>query len=107
MTTVAQYQDALRQSAAAVSRKMGANFSGTDKQTRVIVRVTLGVFATLIKLLVDKGLITDAEIQAALTAAATTGYTDEPLVTPEPVSETTPADTVTAAATIPEITPWQ
>jgi hypothetical protein len=63
---------------------MGVSFAGTDKQTRVIVRVTLGMFATLIKLLVDKGLLTDAEVQTALTGAAVVGYTDEPVVAPEP-----------------------
>lgn len=85
MATIAQYQAALKQSAAAVARKMGVNFTGTDKQTRVIVRVTLGVFATLIKLMVDKGLFTDAEIQAAFDTASGTDYTDEPVVTEDPL----------------------
>jgi hypothetical protein len=84
MTAISVYADALKQSAAVVARKMGVNFAGASKETRVIVRVTLGVFATLIKLLVDKGVFTDAEVQAAFDATAGSAYTDEPVMTPEP-----------------------
>lgn len=66
------------------ARKMGVNFAGADKQTRVALRVTIGMFATLIDLLVEKGVFTDAEIQAKLNISAGTDYTDEPVVAPEP-----------------------
>jgi hypothetical protein len=78
MTAIAVYANALRQSAATVARKMGVNFVGASKETRVIVRVTLGMFATLIKLLVDKGVLTDADVADALGVTAADTYTDEP-----------------------------
>jgi hypothetical protein len=104
MATLAQYNNALKQSSAAVARKMGVHFAGADMQTRVMVRVILGMFATLIKLLVDKGVLTDAEIQTAFDAAAGTAYTPEPSVPDEPVPATVPPATVAGTATIPETT---
>jgi hypothetical protein len=85
ITTVQQYTNALKQSSAAVARKMGVHFAGSDMPTRVMIRVILGLFATLIKLLVDKGVITDAEVQAALTAATGDVYTEEPAEPPDRV----------------------
>lgn len=105
MATVAQYTNALKQSSAVVARKMGVNFAGTDKQTRVMVRVILGMFATLIELLVEKGVFTDAEIQAKLNISANLAYTDEPLVTPEPQSAAVEADTIGGSTAIPDVTP--
>lgn len=79
MTTIPTYTNWLKQATAAVADKMGVGFSGSDKGTRVLVRVVLGLFATLIKLLVDKGVLTDAEVQTALADAAGTAYTHEPI----------------------------
>lgn len=70
---------------------MGVSFAGSDKKTRVLIRVVLGVFATLIKLLVDKGVLTDAEVQAALSTSAGDAYTDEPLEPTDPVPPAAPA----------------
>lgn len=82
MTTTAQYSGQIRLAARVVGRKMGVDFGGSSKELRVLVRVVAGTFAVLIKLLVDKGLLTDAEIAAALTASAGDPYTDEPVDPP-------------------------
>jgi hypothetical protein len=85
MTDVRVYADWLRQVNAAVADQMGVNFAGSDKQLRVVARVMIGDFATLLKLLVDKGVLTDQEIQGVLAAAAADTYADEPLTPPQPV----------------------
>jgi hypothetical protein len=98
MATVKVYADMLRASADVVARKMGVSFPMASKETRVLIRVIIGVFAELIKVLVDKGLITDQEIAARLSASPAEEYVPEPVVQqdavapPPPPPEPTPED---------------
>lgn len=74
-----------------IARKLGADMSTADRQTRVLMLSSLAVQAVLIKVLVAKGVTTDAELLGALNAARSdTSYLPpvEP-VTPE-VWDTTP-----------------
>jgi hypothetical protein len=80
MAEVREYAAMLRQSADTVAHKMGVYFPGSSKETRVLIRVIVGVFAELIKVLVDKGLVTDEEIATRLSASPAEEYVEEPVV---------------------------
>lgn len=82
MATVKQYVQQVRDAQRAIARKFGCDVYATDKQTRVAILSVLCLLAVLIKTLVDKGLITDAELKATLDAAAADAYPDEPTEPP-------------------------
>lgn len=67
-----------------IARKFGSNLDGAGKQTRILNLALLTLIAVLIKTLVDKGLITDAELTATLNAARDDLYADEPTELPPP-----------------------
>lgn len=76
MATVKAYVAAMRAAQQGVAVKLGSSLS--DKRTQVMVTSVLAVQAVLVKLLVDKGVVTDQELQAALNTAQADAYPDEP-----------------------------
>lgn len=106
MATVKAYADLLRNSTRAVARKMGVRLDMSSKEVRVLMRVVLGVIAELIKVLVDKGVITDQELANRLQVSPTEEYDPEPVDPQVPSVAQTPADVpmagpVTAVTDIP------
>jgi hypothetical protein len=82
MTTLAVYVQQMRDRQAVIARKLGSDIGQVDKQTRVQNLSLLVLLAAVIKTLVDKGVMTDAEILATLNAARDDVYTDEPVQPP-------------------------
>lgn len=85
MATTRQYFNALRTTRNAFALKMGVDVTQSTKEVRAVAGGTLACLAVILKLLVDKGLVSDAELQAAQTAAlGADGSTwdDEPLQPP-------------------------
>jgi hypothetical protein len=80
VTTVKQYAQQLRSVAVAVSARMGENVAFEDRSERIRLNLILGMVCVLIKLLVDQGVLTDAQIQAAFTVflGDPSGYPDVP-----------------------------
>lgn len=83
MATVRQYQQKLWKYGTFVCVKMGVDPDGSDKTTRVMTKATLTLMAVILKLIVDKGLITDGELDAAYIAAGNDLYPDEPVIPTE------------------------
>lgn len=90
MATVKQYLVQLRQRQDAIARKFGADVSRAGKSARVLNLSLLCLLAVLIKTLVDKGVLTDAELVATLDAARDDAYPDEPVEPPPLVEGTAP-----------------
>lgn len=63
MATVQQYQEKLWKYGTYVSVKMGCDPDGADKATRTIAKSILTLQAVQLKMLVDKGVISDAELE--------------------------------------------
>lgn len=84
MTTLKQYATMINQAALVVARKMGLEVAALDKTDRIQARVTTGLIAGLVKLLVDKGLVTDLEVQALLQSYGGDTYVSEPVESPVP-----------------------
>jgi hypothetical protein len=82
MATVKQYIAALRQRQDVIAVKYGCDIARADKQTRVVNLSILALLAVIVKALVDKGVITDAELTATLNAARDDVYDDEPVESP-------------------------
>ena len=81
MTTLGQYMDQLLQRQRALATKLGSWLPGMATDYRVILACGDASQAILMKLLVDKGLLTDAELSAAFnaaTAASFAGVATEP-----------------------------
>jgi hypothetical protein len=78
MATVGQYLVQLQQAGGKMAGQMGVDVTRSMKSDRVVARATLGLLAVLIKLLVDKGVITDADLLTAYGAAGGGSYTPEP-----------------------------
>ena len=84
MTTVKQYVVALRQREEVIARKMGCLTSQEQKGARILNLSLLVLLSVLIKTLVDKGVITDAELVATLQTAADDIWPDEGPIVPPP-----------------------
>lgn len=82
MATVKQYIQALQDRQTIIAKKFGADITGADKQTRVMNLALLALIAVLVKTLVDKGLITDADLTGTLNLARDDNYQNEPLDPP-------------------------
>lgn len=78
MATLRQYATRMRATQNKVAVKLGSDLSTAPKELRVAVTSVLVVVAVLVKAIVDKGVLTDAELQTALTAAEDDLYDDEP-----------------------------
>ena len=85
MATVKQYIVALRQRQDVIAKKLGCVISQEPKGARVINISLLALLSVLIKTLVDKGVITDAELVATLQAAADDVWPDEGPIVPPPL----------------------
>lgn len=77
-TTVKQYIQALRNRQNLIAKQFGCDITGGEKPTRVANLALLVLLAVLIKVLVDKGIITDAELSTALDLARDDNWPDEP-----------------------------
>jgi len=64
MTTVKQYWTTLRNMSQTVSTRFGVDIRMSPIETRFVVALINFEVAMILKLLVTKGLVTDAEIQA-------------------------------------------
>jgi hypothetical protein len=82
VATVAQYVTQMRNRQDIIARKLGSDIAGADKGTRVVNLAILILLAVVIKVLVDKNLITDAELLAALNQARDDTWPEEPLEPP-------------------------
>jgi hypothetical protein len=82
MATVKTYVTQLQNRQIVIARKFGCDIAQADKQTRVLNLSVLALLAVVIKTLVDKGVITDAELLATLDAARDDTYPDEPMEPP-------------------------
>lgn len=82
MATVKQYIAALQDRQIVIARKFGVDVTRSDMQARVLNLALLCLLAVLIKALVDKGVITDAELTATLNAARDDAYPREPAEPP-------------------------
>lgn len=78
MTTYRQYFDQLRISSRGMSGKFGVDMRMGSRESRTILAVVGAALAAILKLLVDKGVVTDAEVQAAFQAAAGDTWDPEP-----------------------------
>lgn len=65
-----------------VSRKLGADISWGSIDSRVNAITTDLMIATLIKVLTDKGVVTDQELQAMFTAVASADLPAQPNTVP-------------------------
>lgn len=79
MPTVKAYVAALSNRQQAIAMKYGADVTRTSKTTRVAIKSVLVLLAVVVKTLVDKGVVTDAELTATLDAARDDTYDDEPV----------------------------
>jgi hypothetical protein len=68
-----------------LAQKIGASIPGLAVEYRVVLSCSNAALAVLMKLLVDKGLVTDAELLAAYNAATVD------LVNPEPYAPQSPS----------------
>lgn len=85
MATVKQYMGQMRAAERAVGRKMGVDLAHAGKELRVAMLAVTAMIAVLMRALFVAGVITDAQLQAALDAAAADVYDPEPLEPPEDV----------------------
>lgn len=79
-----QYWTMLRTMSRAMSTRFGVDLRMAGVETRAALAVTGAANAMLLKLLVDKGIITDAEIQAAYLDAKNNNVWDQEPVDPDP-----------------------
>jgi type II secretory pathway component PulM len=77
------YVNQLRNRQEKLARKLGAYLPGMPVEHRVVLACINATIAVLVKLLVDKGVITNAELAAALDAATPDLVTAE-APTPQP-----------------------
>lgn len=75
-TYVNQFQDAV----ATVSRHLGYDPGNADNATKALVAAQMAVVGTLVKALVDAGVITNAQLQAAFVAAVAETWPQLPSV---------------------------
>lgn len=78
MAAVRVYLTRMREVQRLAGRKMGTDVAVADKATRVAVYSPLAVLAVIVKLLVDRAVITDADLAAAFAAMDGTAWDDEP-----------------------------
>lgn len=77
MATVLQYVTQLRAAQRTIGVRMGSDTGQRQKSDRVLIASLLAILAVLIKVLVDKGVVTDQELVAALNQARAALYADE------------------------------
>lgn len=82
MATVKQYVAALEQRQEVIAVKFGSDMTRAAKPLRVLNKSLLVLLAVLVKTLVDKGVITDQDLNTTLNSARDDAYDDEPMETP-------------------------
>lgn len=92
MATLKQYTRNLWQVHRTVAGKLGLNVTWGEPEQRVLVIADDVMLAVLLKLLVDKGLVTDAELNAAYNAAASAALPKQPPVVAAPGEDEAPAE---------------
>lgn len=68
MSTIPQYVKLMRDAMWDIAQRLGVDMSEEPKATRAEILANFAVQAVLIKALVDKGVITDAELLTAVNA---------------------------------------
>lgn len=85
MATLVQYLKILRDTTHDVAMRFGVDLAYEDKALRAATMGVLATQAILIKRLVDNGVITDAELLAAVNAVRNSDWTPDKLrIRPEP-----------------------
>jgi hypothetical protein len=79
VATARQYAGQLTQQAIVVARKYGFDPTDSAKHIRVLLRVFTLLLGVIVKVLVDKGVVTDQELAAAFDGVAGDNYPDEPV----------------------------
>jgi hypothetical protein len=95
LTAIGQYVAALRIRQRQVALAHGLYLQGTQFEIRMALAVMNATVAVVVKLLVDKGVVTDAEVTAAFDAAMAAPLGNEPTQPdpgPEPPGPTGPGD---------------
>lgn len=78
MATVRAYWNALRNTRNAVAVRLGCDIAGADASIRAVSGADLACIAVLVKVLTDKGVITDADLQAAQAVVLADVWDTEP-----------------------------
>ncbi|MEH0574291.1 hypothetical protein QBA54_07305 [Streptomyces sp. B21-108] len=93
MATVKQYTLSLWRAHRAVCRKLGADLSWGDSTERIRMIGSDVMLAGLIKVLTDKGLVTDQELNTVFAAITNSDFPAlSPVLAPEPGHETADPD---------------
>lgn len=74
MTSVVQYTKIMRDAQWDVAKKLGVDLAYEDKSLRAMLLANLAVTATLIKVLVDTGNITDVQLLSAINVVRSAAY---------------------------------
>lgn len=85
MATTRGYWNVLRTTRDLIGMRMGVDVNGCGKEARALANANLAAVAIVIKALTDKGVVTDAELQARANAALGQDgsiWDDEPLQPP-------------------------
>lgn len=98
MSTIPQYVKIMRDAMADIAQRLGVDLSQEPKATRALALSNLAVQSVLIKALVDKGVITDTELLAAVNAMRSSAWSPGSLPVRPVDWDTTP---VTGIAVVP------
>jgi hypothetical protein len=79
MSTIPQYVKIMRDAMWDIAQRFGVDLTQEPKATRAVMLSNLAVQAVLIKALVDKGVITDTELLAAINAMRSSPWSPGPL----------------------------
>lgn len=82
MTTARQYVNIIRDRQDQISVRLGADIRQTNKEIRVMNTSAMAMLAVLVKTVVDKGLITDADLNATFNTAMAEIWPELPNQTP-------------------------
>lgn len=105
MTTVKGYVLAIRPVLVAVSRKLGTDLSMEDQGVRVLLGTVVILLSGLAKMLVDKGVLDDQELQVYLNGIAADVYPPEPSApTPLPPGITVQTSPASGSGGAPDAT---
>jgi hypothetical protein len=83
VATLKAYVTQLHARQKVIARKLGADIAYVDKTSRVLNLSLLTLLAVVVKTLVDKGVIADAELLATLDTARDDAYDNQP-IQPDP-----------------------
>lgn len=78
MATIKQYASQLWATHKTIAQKFGVDVASADRLTRSVALAEDVMLGTLVKILVDKGLITNADLTAAYTAVTNATFPQLP-----------------------------